>query len=732
MPPGPVGAPPPDGAGGAVPAGAGEGGADPGGPGPARTPERDGAGAPPPLPHPRALELAERELRKVASRLFTKRAAVEVEAAASKVAGHTDRIRRRRESAVWKAGAAGSEPPLLADGQKSKVARGLKVMMVPGGHRSWCHTEVNVLPKEVTRKMFVDNELGETVPVVDSEDEEMANAAANLKEPSWTPADDLLVAGLFRWFGGSLPGLEAAHQGLQGKYWKRSIALRIGVLSADRDQARDALAYGSTNLPKDGDPRALLDERMFKGHSSLESALDSFSQLFCWRCRRFDCKSHGPGSEMLPRHTKAPAAAAEVPAGGGEGGPPAGAGAGEVPACKSRRCFRGAPAVGGAEGAYAWTPLETDLLEKGLDIFRARPCKLALLLRKPAPAGGPEGATCADVHRKLLEWGYRQDPTAPDRLVKASAVEPAARGDGKLEGGSHIPTEEVQLMQCVVVPEQPKGGKGKKQVKPTKAARKRFNLNTIRKRQKGIGESGVWPQYEPCDCHARGLPCKKGVCPCSEVGNFCERFCACACADCVNRLQGCNCKMGDCGTRACPCFSAGRECDPDVCRMCHVEVTAEGTLKCKCKNMQLRLQTGKGQSPAVRVGFSNVAGLGCFLVEGKKKGEYIGEYTGEVVSQFEADRRGKIYDQLNAGQGSSYLFNLNDRNALDAETRGSALRFANHSTNPNCIPKVVLVDSEHRVAIFAKKDIPAGTELFYDYRYEDDKAPEWAKRGGDL
>ena len=103
-------------------------------------------------------------------------------------------------------------------------------------------------------------------------------------------------------------------------------------------------------------------------------------------------------------------------------------------------------------------------------------------------------------------------------------------------------------------------------------------------------------------------------------------------------------------------------------------------------------------------------------------------YMGEVISQEEADRRGQVYDR----RVSSYLFNLNDRNALDAETRGSALRFANHSTNPNCIPKVVLVDSEHRVAIFAKKDIPAGTELFYDYRYEDDKAPEWAKRGGDL
>lgn len=33
----------------------------------------------------------------------------------------------------------------------------------------------------------------------------------------------------------------------------------------------------------------------------------------------------------------------------------------------------------------------------------------------------------------------------------------------------------------------------------------------------------------------------------------------------------------------------------------------------------------------------------------------------------------------------------------------------------NCMPKVVLVDSEPHVALFALKDIAAGTELRYDY-----------------
>ncbi|PWA43112.1 hypothetical protein CTI12_AA538850 [Artemisia annua] len=40
------------------------------------------------------------------------------------------------------------------------------------------------------------------------------------------------------------------------------------------------------------------------------------------------------------------------------------------------------------------------------------------------------------------------------------------------------------------------------------------------------------------------------------------------------------------------------------------------------------------------------------------KDDYIGEYTGELISDDELDVRGKLYKKANT---SSYLFNLNDQ-----------------------------------------------------------------------
>lgn len=42
------------------------------------------------------------------------------------------------------------------------------------------------------------------------------------------------------------------------------------------------------------------------------------------------------------------------------------------------------------------------------------------------------------------------------------------------------------------------------------------------------------------------------------------------------------------------------------------------------------------------------------------KNDYLGEYTGELISHREADKRGKIYDRAN----SSFLFDLNDQASI--------------------------------------------------------------------
>lgn len=105
------------------------------------------------------------------------------------------------------------------------------------------------------------------------------------------------------------------------------------------------------------------------------------------------------------------------------------------------------------------------------------------------------------------------------------------------------------------------------------------------------------------------------------------------------------------------------------------------------------------------------AGWGLFARNDVKKGEYLLEYVGEVITQAEGERRGEIDD----ARDRTYLFNLCSDFAIDASRRGNKARFINHSDTPNCETKMLFVNGEQRIGFFAKEHIEAQSELFFDY-----------------
>lgn len=99
------------------------------------------------------------------------------------------------------------------------------------------------------------------------------------------------------------------------------------------------------------------------------------------------------------------------------------------------------------------------------------------------------------------------------------------------------------------------------------------------------------------------------------------------------------------------------------------------------------------------------AGLGLFAIAPFVKGDFVIEYTGDRLTDDEADKR-----------GGRYLFTVKKNLILDGKDRKHTARYMNHSCRPNCYAEVD--EDNDRLRIYAKRKIAVGEELTYNYGKE--------------
>ncbi|KAG6453304.1 probable histone-lysine N-methyltransferase set-23 [Manduca sexta] len=161
----------------------------------------------------------------------------------------------------------------------------------------------------------------------------------------------------------------------------------------------------------------------------------------------------------------------------------------------------------------------------------------------------------------------------------------------------------------------------------------------------------------------------------------------------------------------------------------NINLVIECNNECYCltTNCGNRLvQIGPVNGLVVKTCEIDLKGLGLFTSFYIRKGTFICEYAGELLTKSQAVTRNKI-NQLKGGM--NYVFCLNEhcngtvvQTFVDPGHFGNIGRYINHSCEPNCHIVPVRHDSPiPKLAIFARCDIEPDKEITFNYgSYKDD------------
>lgn len=169
----------------------------------------------------------------------------------------------------------------------------------------------------------------------------------------------------------------------------------------------------------------------------------------------------------------------------------------------------------------------------------------------------------------------------------------------------------------------------------------------------------------------------KPRCECKQDGNV-----LCGSDDCLNRIMM-------------------LECEPGTCPVGD-----------KCKNQRFR----KRQYPVCVPFRTEQVGWGLRTTQDIKKGDFVIEYVGELIDEAECNRRMEL--KMDKGDTTFYFLTIDKDRIIDAGPAANHARFMNHSCQPNCETQKWVVNGQTRVGLFAICDIPAGSELTFNYNLD--------------
>lgn len=142
---------------------------------------------------------------------------------------------------------------------------------------------------------------------------------------------------------------------------------------------------------------------------------------------------------------------------------------------------------------------------------------------------------------------------------------------------------------------------------------------------------------------------------------------------------------------------------------------------CRCGDDCLNRVVSKGRTVPLEIFQTKKCGFGVRSSQDIVKGQFIDTYLGEVMTAAELERREDAADEGD----DSYTFSLDwfdESNCyhVDGAYFGTAMRFVNHSCNPNAHSFMVQLHKEDKkifyLAFFAIRDIKAGEEIRIHYQ----------------